>query len=107
MVTVEQEAIFLKGIKFKNLADKGVDGEQSNAKRKLHAFLIDNRLTLTDLNAFEKKCSLGFRIEYLKKVFYTPDELTAFLKTQSFKFQIKAFFAITWQLFKTRFFKTK
>jgi hypothetical protein len=107
MITTEQEAILIRGVKFKNLADKGVDGEQINATRKLHAFLIDNRLTLTDLNVFEKKYLLGFRIEYLKKVFYTPDELVAFLKTKPLKFQVKAFFAITGQLIKTRFFKTK
>ena len=107
MITTEQESILIRGVKFKNLAFKGVDGEKLNAERKLHAFLIDNRLTVTDLNAFEKKYLLGFRIEYLKKVFYTPDELTAFLKTKSLKFQVKALFAITWQLIKTRFFKTK
>ncbi|HXD91885.1 MAG TPA: hypothetical protein VNX01_01660 [Bacteroidia bacterium] len=107
MVTTEQEAILLRGIKFKNLALKGIDGEKSNAQRKLNAFLIDNKSTIAKLEAFEEKYLLGFRLEYLKKVFYTPDELSAFLKTKSLKFQVKAFFAITWQLIKKRFFKTK
>jgi hypothetical protein len=107
MVTAEQEAIFLKGIKLKNLALKGVDGEKTNAERKLHTFLFGNRITLAELEAFEKKYSLGFRLEYLKKVFYTPDELLAFLKTKPLKFQAKAFFAITWQLIQSKFFNPK
>ena len=107
MITTEQEAILLRGIKFKNLAFKGVDGEKTNAQRKLAAFLIDNKSTVAQLETFEEKYLLGFRLEYLKKVFYTLDELLAFLKTKSLKFQATALFAITWQLIKTKFFNPK
>ncbi|HXD92126.1 MAG TPA: hypothetical protein VNX01_02885 [Bacteroidia bacterium] len=55
MITTEQEAIFLKGLKFKNLAIAGIDGERKNAVIKLRWFLKENNLKDTDLTDFETK----------------------------------------------------
>ena len=94
MITTEQEAVFLKGLKFKNLAIGGIDGERRNAGLKLKRFLKEYNLKETDLTAFETKAANGFRIVYLNHVFYNGDDLVSYLKTKPIKKQLRAFFSI-------------
>jgi hypothetical protein len=98
MITTDQEAIFLKGLKFKNLAIGGIDGEKKNAAIKLRWFLKENDLKDTDLTDFETKTAKGFRIAYLNHVFYNGEDLVNYLKTKPIKKQLRAFFSILKQL---------
>ena len=98
MITTKQEAIFLKGLKFKNLAIGGIDGEKKNAGIKLKWFLKENNLKDTDLTDFETKTAKGFRIVYLNQVFYNDNDLVSYLKTKPIKKQLRAFFSILKQL---------
>jgi|GEM_PF-2041872 hypothetical protein len=98
MISTEQEAIFLKGLKFKNLAIGGIDGEKKNAGIKLKWFLKENHLKESDLTDFEAKTAKGFRIVYLNQVFYNDEDLVNYLKTKPIKKQLRAFFSILKQL---------
>jgi hypothetical protein len=98
MISTEQEAIFLKGSKFKNLAIGGIDGEKKNAGIKLKWFLKENNLKESDLTDFETKTAKGFRIVYLSHVFYNDEDLVNYLKTKPIKKQLRAFFSILKQL---------
>jgi len=98
MISTEQEAVFLKGLKFKNLAIGGIDGERRNAGLKLKWFLKEYNLKDSDLTDFETKAANGFRIVYLNHVFYTGDDLSNYLKTKPIKKQLRAFFSILKQL---------
>jgi len=98
MISTEQETIFLKGLKFKNLVNGGIGGEKRNAGIKLKWFLKEYQLKVSDLNDFEKKAANGFRIVYLNHVFYTGEDLSNYLKTKPIKKQLRAFFSILKQL---------
>jgi hypothetical protein len=98
MISTEKEAVFLKGLKFKNLAIGGIDGERRNAGLKLKRFFKEYNLKDSDLSDFETKAANGFRITYLNHVFYTGEDLTSYLKTKPIKQQLKAFFFILKQL---------
>jgi hypothetical protein len=104
MITTDKEAVLKTGLAIKKLALQGIDGERNAAENRLHFFLEKFDITIKEINDFEIKISSGYRIEYLKNVFYDGDDLIDYLKTQSFRKQADAFFSILIQLIQKRFF---
>jgi hypothetical protein len=107
MISTDKEAVLKTGLAIKKLAMQGIDGERNAAENRLHFFMEKFDITLQEINEFEIKISSGYRIEYLKNVFYNGDDLIDYLKTKSFKEQANAFFSILIQLIQKRFFNKK
>ncbi|HTA61325.1 MAG TPA: hypothetical protein VK835_02670 [Bacteroidia bacterium] len=104
MITTDKEAVLKTGLAIKKLALQGIDGERNAAENRLHFFMEKFGITLAEINEFEINISTGYRIVYLKNIFYNGDELIDYLKTKNFKEQAAAFFSILIQLIQKRFF---
>ena len=107
MITTDKEAVLKTGLAIKKLALQGIDGEKNAAENRLHFFIEKFDITLKEINDYEIFISTGYRIEYLKNVFYTVDDLIDYLKTKNFKEQAAAFVSILIQLIQKRFFNKK
>lgn len=107
MISIEKEAVLKTGLGIKKLVLQGVDGERIAAENLLHFHLRKFRITLDEINEYEKKIASGYRIVYLNQVFYSGDDLIDYLKTKDFSQQAHAFFTILFQLIQKRFFNKK
>jgi hypothetical protein len=107
MITADKEAVLKTGLAIKKLALQGIDGERKAAENRLHFFIEKFDITLKEINEFEINISTGYRIEYLKNVFYNGEDLIDYLKTKNFKEQAAAFVSILIQLIQKRFFNKK